>query len=127
MTKSQHLILFTLAVGFVILFFAAMIHEVNISDSGRPPHHVAYAVHGRGPASVTIRNGTGGTEQQDVLLPWTKVFVPEPGQLLYVSAQLRDDATSGIDANILVDGQTIRHAESNAQYGIATVSVIDPN
>lgn len=96
-----------------------------------PTHTVTYLVdntYGRGGhASITIENGTGGTEQSYEGLPWTKEFTPEHGQFLYVSAQDEDPwGSKGVEVSILVDGKKIRHAASLAQYAIASVSARMP-
>ena len=119
------------SLGLIAAMFAvgAVVHSVNGTAVASPIHIVTYVVDNQdgsaegGRASITIENGTGGTEQDDVTLPWKKEFTPEPGQFLYVSAQnIASYRGIGIKASILVDGVTLRHAESGAEYGIASVS-----
>lgn len=72
-------------------------------------------------ASLTIRNETGGTEQMDVRLPWSKRFDAESGQFVYLSAQNENDSGS-IKCEILVNDARIQTAESDGAYAIASCS-----
>jgi hypothetical protein len=85
-------------------------------------HSVSYEVIGNTDgASVTYQNQSGGTEQADVGVPWSKYLVSHDGDSLYVSAQNREDVGS-ITVRIAVDGKTVKTATSQGGYVIATVS-----
>lgn len=84
-------------------------------------YKVTYRVDGNGPASITYSNATGGTEQQEVRLPWTQTFEAQSGQFLYLSAQ---DMAGGalVTSSISVNGLVVKDAVSRGGYTIATVS-----
>lgn len=73
-------------------------------------------------ASVTYSNDNGSTEQQNVGIPWVKRFTAKPGQFLYLSAQNRNDFGS-LTVRINVDGKTVKIANSNGGYAIASTSL----
>lgn len=82
---------------------------------------VTYRVDGKGRASLTYTNATGGTEQHEVLLPWAETFNGRYGEHLYLSAQNKTN-TSLIVASISINGRVVKDATSSEDYGIATVS-----
>jgi hypothetical protein len=84
-------------------------------------HHITYQLTGSGgPASITIKNESGGTEQHTVPVPWTMEFDAPFGRFLYLSAQNRGGGF--LEATIYVDAKAIQHAETTERYGIASVS-----
>lgn len=73
-------------------------------------------------ASVTLRNGVGGTEQRTVMLPASLgPYIMHPGDFLYISAQ-KPGASGTITASIVIGGKIFKTASSNAPYGIASAS-----
>jgi hypothetical protein len=84
-------------------------------------YQVTYRVDGTGGASLTYSNETGGTEQQEVTLPWTKTFSGTAGEFLYLSAQNHEEY-GGIVASISINGRVVKDATSQGGYTIATVS-----
>ena len=75
--------------------------------------------------SLTISNADGGTEQIDRSLPWKLEFTGKPGLFLYLAAQ---KSTKGgtITSAIYVNGVQQKSATSDADYGIASVSMSLP-
>ncbi|HEX4592888.1 MAG TPA: hypothetical protein VH157_01370 [Bryobacteraceae bacterium] len=89
-------------------------------------------------AMLTTRNKDGGTEQNQVKLPFESKFFARGGQFVYLSAQKvkviatvrnfgRDDQVTIYDGVagtvhvlIRVTGAVLQEASSNAPYGIAT-------
>ncbi|HUZ81440.1 MAG TPA: MmpS family transport accessory protein, partial [Gaiellaceae bacterium] len=95
------------------------------------PHVVEYRVSGTAlyasitpAASVTYRNVSGGTEQQQyVRLPWTyRVGEARRGQSFYISAQGFDEGTGSVVVEIVIDGAVVKRSESSGEYSIATAS-----
>ena len=84
---------------------------------------VTYDVVGEGTqsASLTYENEEGGTEQQEVRLPWTKSFTGRPGSFLYISAQNKSGSGS-ITAYISINGHTRKTSSSSGGYVIASAS-----
>lgn len=88
------------------------------------PASVMYVVSGTArAASITVRNGTGGTEQIDAALPWRMTVAAEAGQFVYVSGQ-NDGATGTVRCAIVRGGQTLAQAQSEAAYGVAECSAV---
>ena len=87
----------------------------------RLDYKVTYRVDGKGVASLTYRNQTGGTEQHTVELPWTLEFDGRYGEFLYLSAQNKSNE-GAIVASIIINGRIVKDAISTGDYGIATVS-----
>lgn len=85
-------------------------------------HRVTYEVGGTAKSiSLTYTNESGGTEQREVDLPWSKTFSARDGDFLYISAQ--DQGGSGdVMAYIIVNGNTKKSAHSSGPYTIATSS-----
>jgi len=81
-------------------------------------------------ASITCTNESGGTEQADASLPWTKSFTARYGDFLYISAQRKPiqigDTTIGesgsITTRITVNGKTVKTTTSKGEYVIASAS-----
>lgn len=84
-------------------------------------YDVTYRVDGTGRASLTYSNASGGTEQQDVDLPWEKKLNVTSGEFLYVSAQNKEERGT-IVATIYVNGRIVKDAVSSGGYTIATAS-----
>jgi len=86
------------------------------------PRPVLYRITGTsGNVDVTLTNASGGTEQRNIAPPYTLGFDAVSGQALYISGQNRWDA-GVLTCEILVDGQVVQTATSNAAFGIATCS-----
>jgi hypothetical protein len=86
------------------------------------PERITYSVAGTETlASLTYQNESGGTEQRDVAVPWKLELTATHGAFLYLAAQ-KHNRFGTIRVAILVNGQTLQAAESNAEYGIASVS-----
>ncbi|HEY6244541.1 MAG TPA: hypothetical protein VIX17_11365 [Pyrinomonadaceae bacterium] len=104
----------------LVLLVVILIGCKHSSRSSSSPS-VTYEVTGTtDSASVTYENETGGTEQADVTVPWTKRFVSHGG-FLYLSAQNRSEYGS-ITVRINIDGQTVKTSTSNGGYTIASAS-----
>lgn len=71
--------------------------------------------------SLTYRNKTGGTEQQEMKSTWTHTFNGKDGQFLYISAQNNKD-NGQVTVTITIDGETLQTATSKGAYVIATAS-----
>ena len=75
--------------------------------------------------SLTIENADGGTEQYDKSVPWETTFQGKRGAFLYIAAQ--NDGQSGtVETSIWVNGKREKYAQSEAAYGIASVSMSLP-
>lgn len=124
MSRTLHLIL-------LVMFLTSL---VACSGSTVAPSQVRYEVIGEGigvtansfseikmPVSLTYRNATGGTEQNNALTPWQLRFEGRKGQPLYVSAQ-NGTASGRVTCRIVVNEQVVQSATSDARYGIATCS-----
>jgi len=72
-------------------------------------------------ASLTLSNASGGTEQIEVRVPWTKAFSMEQGDFAYISGQ-NDRDNGSITCKILVDYQLYKVSESSGAYVIASCS-----
>jgi len=89
--------------------------------SGQPPiaRKAWYFVSGTADlAHVTYTNGTGGTEQRDIGVPWTTEISAAPRTHLYISAQNKSD-TGTVIVEIYIEGQGKKQAESSGAYVIA--------
>ena len=93
----------------------------------RAPRVVEYHVSGTSiysdtsHASLTYQNASGGTEQEDVTLPWTcRVGETRSGQYFYISAQRSSLGTVVVE--IVIDGTVVKHSESSGEYAIASAS-----
>lgn len=58
-------------------------------------------------AGITCVNESGGTDQMEVRLPWSKQFQGRPGQRLYVSAQNKTDQ-GGLTVQIVLNGAVVQ-------------------
>lgn len=117
-------LLFSLAALFLIGFLAGILGwtvDTEREPTPRKMARVTYIVAGSGPASLTYHNASGGTEQQDVKLPWSLEFNAPPGSFVYLSAQKKEEY-GVIFAQVFVNAVSIQKAESNSPYGIASVS-----
>lgn len=87
-------------------------------------YYVEYKVDGRiKGASVTYKNEEGGTEQHEVISPWTKGFFADDGKYVYISAQNNGDYGT-INVSIYVNGVEVRKSSSSSEYGIASAKGI---
>ena len=85
-------------------------------------YKVEYSVAGSASsASLTYQNESGGTDQKQVSLPWKYSFTGSPGDFLYLSAQ-NQESYGTVTAKIKLNGNTVQSAETNDEYGIASVS-----
>lgn len=93
------------------------------SPSGRESNKVTYDVVGESTrmASLTYTNQGGGTEQQEVMLPWSKSFQAQYGDHLYISAQNKKEYGS-ITVYISINGNTRKTSTSSGGYVIASAS-----
>lgn len=71
--------------------------------------------------SLTYQNGSGGTEQKDVALPFNTSFTTASGSFLYLSAQNNGDRGTVI-CTISVDGAVFKTSTSDGAYKIAGCS-----
>ena len=69
---------------------------------------------------LTYENASGNTEQRTDLSPWDMSFDADPGQYLYISAQL--EAFGTVTCNIKANGTVIETATSKGEYVIASCS-----
>lgn len=81
---------------------------------------VTYEVTGTGSASLTIQNESGGTEQFEVGLPWSRSFNPPLDGFVYVSAQL--NGSGDVHCKITQGGRVVQEASSSGEYVIASCS-----
>ena len=100
---------------------------------------VVYEVDGTAKyANLTLRNKDGGTEQNQVKLPFELKFYAKSGQFLYLSAQkaratkkvlhashdehevVYDGVVGNVHVLVRVSGAALQEASSAAPYGIAT-------
>ena len=68
---------------------------------------------------MTLTNQTGGTEQIDVAIPWSRSMTMKNGDFPYISAQKAGE-NGYLQCEIKVDGQVWKSAQANSAYGIAT-------
>jgi hypothetical protein len=92
-----------------------------------PAADVTYTVTGSATtASITMSNGQGGLEQQDVALPWTQpVAGARSGQFVSISAQNKS-GYGDVTCTIRVNGADFKTSTSSAAYGIASCSGLAP-
>lgn len=83
---------------------------------------IRYEVTGTsGYVSVTVSNGSGGTEQfNEVTTPWKKTYITKSGHL-YVSAQ-NQRSSGSVVVKIYVDGKVVKESSSEGEYCIASAS-----
>jgi hypothetical protein len=91
-----------------------------------PAYIVEYKMIGNGgSASITYQNGTGGTEQQDIIIPWRyPKFKAVSGTFLYISGQL--NGTGTITCQIFLSGRLFKTSTSKGQYVIASCDGLVP-
>lgn len=123
-------------VGVVVVILALCVvgaflalHSSSSNSSGLAPRRVTYVVSGTAlGANLTYINESGGSEQRDVSLPWSLEMRRREGTPLYLSAQktYESDRFASVHVGIYADGAPVQQAESEAAFGIATVSGIVP-
>lgn len=97
---------------------------LNGSDTASPSlftsgYQVKYVLTGTArSAMITYDNETGGMEQRDVNIPWTKEMTVELGAPLSLVAQ--NNGTGSITCEIWVNGEKRKTSTSTTQYGIVT-------
>jgi len=85
-------------------------------------HSVTYKVTGSDGLSITYANDGGDTAQTKTYKQtWDYSFRAKSGQFLYVSAQ-NQGKYGGVQCEIVVDGSTVKHTESQGGYVIASCS-----
>jgi hypothetical protein len=84
-------------------------------------YKATYDVVGTGSASLTYTNQGGDSEQMEVSLPWSKSFTVHDGDVLYISAQNKNDYGS-ITTYISINGSPRKTSTSSGGYVIATSS-----
>lgn len=85
------------------------------------PYKVSYRLTlENGGADITYTNKSGATEQAYKSATWRLDFDANPGQHLYLSAQVQQ--LSHAQCEILVNGRSLQKAEVNGGYKIATCS-----
>lgn len=104
------------------LLFIVLLLVLCSACATQKSHRATYEVGGTAKSvSLTYTNESGGTEQREVDLPWSKTFSVRDGDFLYISAQ--DQGGSGdVMAYIIVNGNTKKSAHSSGPYTIATSS-----
>jgi hypothetical protein len=123
MTKALGLLLFVTALASAQSFVKEVVYEVD----GTAKY-----------ANLTLTNKDGGTEQNQVALPFESHFFAKAGQYLYLSAQkvrvtkkllhafdegpevVYDGVAGKVHVLIKVSGTVLQEASSDAPYGIAT-------
>jgi hypothetical protein len=126
--KRSPLIWLVLIVGGIVLaLFCVIVSGALLVGGGRRTPAggltVEYRVGGstRG-ASLTYHNASGGTEQNDVSVPWSQTISPaRRGQFVYLAAQNQFDL-GDVTCEIVVNGEVWKTARSGSDYGIATCS-----
>jgi len=109
-----------------LILFAALIVVSVVSSIFRPhqveSHSATYVVTGTAStASLTYTNASGGTEQNEVSLPWKHEMKVGTGRFLYISAQNKSDYGT-VKVELYVDDGLVQSASSDAQYGIASAN-----
>ncbi|HWY48860.1 MAG TPA: hypothetical protein VNX70_15840 [Bryobacteraceae bacterium] len=112
----------------LFLFVASLVPSQSAKE-------VTYKVDGTAAyATLTTINQNGGTEQNQVKLPFALKFYARGGQSVYLSAQktrvattyrgresvIYDGVSGSVHVLIRVTGAVLQEATSNAPYGIAT-------
>ncbi len=73
-------------------------------------------------AGLTLQNDSGGTDQIEVSVPWSKSYHSfESRDFVYVSAQ-NDGETGTLSCAIYVDGRKVFSGSANGAYAICTAS-----
>ena len=86
------------------------------------PPEVYYVVEGTASSvSITLINAQGGTEQDDVPVPYKQQVRLDWGDFAFISAQNRGERGS-VTCQILVNGDVWRESTSSGAYKIATCS-----
>lgn len=126
----SHVLIFSI-LGIAFVWFSVW-NIINIgkitraiaNDLSRPTTlpSVRYVVTGSAmEANLTYQNESGGTEEQKVHLPWRLEMHNPPGEFLYLAAQ-NPSGSGNVYAEIDVNGEELRWANSTIPYGIASVS-----
>lgn len=110
-----------LAIACALLFIPNLFSSSGVSKP--KDYKVKYRVTGSAsPASLTIRNASGGIDQMKVSIPWETEFTAQPrtSRSLYLAAQKQDEYNGSLKTEILVNGEVVQSGETNASYGIAS-------
>ena len=108
----------TFPFAVLILFLLAC----NLSQLDDRAFTVEYVVDGTArSAHVTYTNKDGGTEMENVELPWSKTFQARSGHFLYISAQISYSG-GGVQTEIKANGKTFKEAYLNGAHNIASVN-----
>ena len=137
-TSGRNFVLIATAVVMAVLLAALVVPgdgNARVRSSGRPfsepppakEYSIEYVVDGPAieaglsqRARVTYRNASGGTEQAEVLVPWTLTFQAPHGQVVYLSAQKTWPRYGRITASVSVNGQPIQSASTETPFGVAS-------
>ena len=122
MSKRLGIILLLVAAGCIFLWVISGSGSGRRAQPGLPSRSnrvaVVYRLTGQGQASITYRNGTGGTDQANVALPWEQKFDVAPGAILYLSAQT--ERVGQVTCSITVGGAQLSAASAANEFRIAT-------
>lgn len=101
-------------VGVLLLAASACKGYGNKNPTGPSTVAVTYSVTGSAQrVSVTYRNSTGGTSQQDSAVPFTYSFTASSGDVLSISAQINTDTDRGsIHVAVTKDGVVCQSADA---------------
>jgi len=98
------------------------ITQSSANSYSEDDHSIIYRVTGSNGLSITYANQGGDTAQiKTYKQSWDYSFRAKSGQFLYVSAQ-NEDKYGGVQCEIVVDGSTVKHTESQGGYVIASCS-----
>ena len=82
-------------------------------------HQVTYRVIGSATSvRLTYMNEQGGTQQEEVSLPWAKTFAAKTGKFLYISAT-NGGKSGDITSRIEADGKIVKQSTSSGAYTFA--------
>jgi hypothetical protein len=100
-----------------------LISPASQQTSYTSTYNVTYYVEGTANAAeITYQNATGGTQMEEVKLPWQKrIYNVGRRAFVYISAQ--NQGTSGtVKVRIVVNGSEFKKSESSGRYSIASAS-----
>ena len=105
----------------ILLCFCCIAIALSYGSSGSASTDVKYVISGTATsAMVTYTNETGGTEQVNVNLPFTKEFKASTGSALSIVAQ--NNGSGSITCEIWINGELKKTSTSTAQYAVVTCS-----
>jgi len=105
----------------ILLCFCCIAIALTYGSSGSSGTDVKYVISGTATSAlVTYTNETGGTEQVNANIPFTKEFTVSTGASLSIVAQ--NSGSGSITCEIWVDGELKKTSTSTAQYAVVTCS-----